>query len=149
MVGAPSIFSIGDCTASSYAPTAQVASQQGAYLATVFKNLAKKEKLEAKLKVEGEVSFWFLVMVFGDEGKGREVRVRVHVQERRTIFMLGGLPSALPVFRSSSTCADHPFLVAGQRRGGGSDEEAAAAIREGAPAVPLYASGIVGVYWIG
>ncbi|TFK95584.1 FAD/NAD-P-binding domain-containing protein [Pterulicium gracile] len=61
MVGAPSIFSIGDCTASSYAPTAQVASQQGAYLATVFKNLAKKEKLEAKLKVEGE-------------GKGREVR---------------------------------------------------------------------------
>lgn len=56
MVGAPSIFSIGDCTASSYAPTAQVASQQGAYLATVFKNLAKKEKLEAKLKVEGEAN---------------------------------------------------------------------------------------------
>ena len=52
MLGAPSgsIFAIGDCTASSYAPTAQVASQQGAYLATVFKNLSRREKLEGKVR---------------------------------------------------------------------------------------------------
>ncbi|KAK7040801.1 NADH:ubiquinone oxidoreductase, partial [Paramarasmius palmivorus] len=40
---------LGDCTSTSYAPTAQVASQQGAYLARVFAQLAKKDNLEAKL----------------------------------------------------------------------------------------------------
>ncbi|KAG1840375.1 NDE2, mitochondrial external NADH dehydrogenase [Suillus subalutaceus] len=49
MKGARDIFAIGDCTASSYAPTAQVASQQGSYLSRVFKLLAKKDKLEADL----------------------------------------------------------------------------------------------------
>jgi NADH:ubiquinone reductase (non-electrogenic) len=47
MKGAGDIFAIGDCTASSYAPTAQVASQQGAYLSRIFKLLAKKDKIEA------------------------------------------------------------------------------------------------------
>ena len=44
-----SIFAIGDCTATSYAPTAQVASQQGAYLARLFKQMARKDNLQAKL----------------------------------------------------------------------------------------------------
>ncbi|EJD07927.1 FAD/NAD-binding domain-containing protein [Fomitiporia mediterranea MF3/22] len=43
------IFAIGDCTASAYAPTAQVASQQGAYLARAFKQMAKRDTLEAQL----------------------------------------------------------------------------------------------------
>lgn len=45
-----SIFAIGDCSVTSYAPTAQVASQEGAYLARVFAQLAKKDELEARLK---------------------------------------------------------------------------------------------------
>ena len=40
-----SIFAIGDCSATSYAPTAQVASQQGAYLGKMFSQIAEKEKL--------------------------------------------------------------------------------------------------------
>jgi NADH:ubiquinone reductase (non-electrogenic) len=44
-----SIFAIGDCTATSYAPTAQVASQQGSYLARLFKQMARKDNLQAKL----------------------------------------------------------------------------------------------------
>ena len=44
-----SIFAIGDCTATSYAPTAQVASQQGAYLARILGHLAKKDNLKNKL----------------------------------------------------------------------------------------------------
>ncbi|KAF8628833.1 hypothetical protein AX17_005893 [Amanita inopinata Kibby_2008] len=44
-----SIFALGDCTASSYAPTAQVASQQGAYLARMLAHMAKKDKLEENL----------------------------------------------------------------------------------------------------
>ncbi|KAF8836478.1 NDE2, mitochondrial external NADH dehydrogenase, partial [Paxillus ammoniavirescens] len=60
MLGAPSIFAIGDCTSTSYAPTAQVASQQGAYLARMFKLIARRDALEAQLesltvsKQEGE-----------------------------------------------------------------------------------------------
>ncbi|KAJ8456277.1 hypothetical protein ONZ45_g18785 [Pleurotus djamor] len=48
MLGTDGIFALGDCTATSYAPTAQVASQQGAYLARVLKRLAKKENLEQR-----------------------------------------------------------------------------------------------------
>jgi NADH:ubiquinone reductase (non-electrogenic) len=44
-----SIFAFGDCTASSYAPTAQVASQQGAYLARLLGHMAKKTNLDGKL----------------------------------------------------------------------------------------------------
>jgi NADH:ubiquinone reductase (non-electrogenic) len=44
-----SIFAIGDCTSSAYAPTAQVASQQGAYLARVLKQMAKRDALQAEL----------------------------------------------------------------------------------------------------
>jgi len=43
------IFAIGDCTATSYAPTAQVASQQGGYLARMLAQMAKKDVLEEKL----------------------------------------------------------------------------------------------------
>ena len=44
-----SIFALGDCTATSYAPTAQVASQQGAYLARIFTQLAKRDALTERL----------------------------------------------------------------------------------------------------
>ncbi|KAJ3576009.1 hypothetical protein NP233_g709 [Leucocoprinus birnbaumii] len=44
-----SIFAIGDCTATAYAPTAQVASQQGAYLARQLHQMAKRDHLEEKL----------------------------------------------------------------------------------------------------
>jgi len=48
VAGADGIFALGDCTATSYAPTAQVASQQGAYLAKLFNRLAKKENLRVE-----------------------------------------------------------------------------------------------------
>lgn len=41
-----SIFAIGDCTATQYSATAQVASQQGAYLARQFKQIAKRDQAE-------------------------------------------------------------------------------------------------------
>lgn len=49
MKGARGIFAIGDCTATSYAPTAQVAAQEGAYLARVFRQLARRDQLAAQL----------------------------------------------------------------------------------------------------
>jgi NADH:ubiquinone reductase (non-electrogenic) len=49
MKGANGIFAIGDCTATSYAPTAQVASQQGGYLARVLHQMAKQDSLHDRL----------------------------------------------------------------------------------------------------
>ncbi|EPQ31531.1 uncharacterized protein PFL1_00864 [Pseudozyma flocculosa PF-1] len=45
-----SIFALGDATATQFAPTAQAASQQGAYLGRVFNQLARLDVLETKLE---------------------------------------------------------------------------------------------------
>jgi NADH:ubiquinone reductase (non-electrogenic) len=59
------IFAIGDCTSTAYAPTAQVASQQGAYLARQLHQKAKHDELESKLsKLEA-----LAATVVGDEEK--------------------------------------------------------------------------------
>lgn len=49
MKGADGIFAIGDCSVTPYAPTAQVASQEGAYIARMLVQMAKKESLEKKV----------------------------------------------------------------------------------------------------
>jgi NADH:ubiquinone reductase (non-electrogenic) len=48
MSGSQNIFVIGDAAATQYAPTAQVASQQGKYLARVFKGLNKADTEDIK-----------------------------------------------------------------------------------------------------
>lgn len=48
------IFAVGDCTATSYAPTAQVASQQGAYLGRVFNLISKQEEMKEQSAVLAE-----------------------------------------------------------------------------------------------
>lgn len=50
MLGTDGIYAIGDCTATQYAPTAQVASQEGAFLASMFGKLGQKRKYELQLK---------------------------------------------------------------------------------------------------
>jgi len=55
--GGDHVFALGDATATSWAPTAQAASQQGTYLAKVFAQLARRDELEKRLenaKAEGE-----------------------------------------------------------------------------------------------
>ncbi|KIO29016.1 hypothetical protein M407DRAFT_21918 [Tulasnella calospora MUT 4182] len=49
LLGVNNVHAIGDGTATSYAPTAQVATQQGRYLTRLLGQIAKKEKLETKL----------------------------------------------------------------------------------------------------
>lgn len=59
LLGAEGIYALGDCTATQYAPTAQVASQQGMYLAQMFGKLGQKAKLEkqlAELRAAGRLS---------------------------------------------------------------------------------------------
>jgi NADH:ubiquinone reductase (non-electrogenic) len=47
--GTRDIWAVGDCAVAGYAPTAQVAGQEGTFLARLFNNMAKTEALEAKI----------------------------------------------------------------------------------------------------
>ncbi|KAM3501128.1 hypothetical protein MY10362_005810 [Beauveria mimosiformis] len=47
--GARDVWAVGDCAVAGYAPTAQVASQEGSFLARLFNNMAKTESLEARI----------------------------------------------------------------------------------------------------
>ncbi|KAJ3240203.1 NADH:ubiquinone oxidoreductase [Chytriomyces hyalinus] len=51
-----SIFALGDCSATKWAPTAQVASRQGAYLANMFGHLANMKREQAQFEQEGKTS---------------------------------------------------------------------------------------------
>lgn len=48
--GTENVWAIGDCTATTYAPTAQAASQQGNYLAKLFNAMARSEYLESDVR---------------------------------------------------------------------------------------------------
>jgi NADH:ubiquinone reductase (non-electrogenic) len=47
--GTQDIYAIGDCAVAGYAPTAQVASQEGAFLARLFNNAAKTSEIEDRI----------------------------------------------------------------------------------------------------
>lgn len=48
--GTRDIWAVGDCAVAGYAPTAQVASQEGNFLARLFNNMAKTESTEARIQ---------------------------------------------------------------------------------------------------
>jgi len=48
--GTRDIWAVGDCAVAGYAPTAQVASQEGNFLARLLNNMAKTEALESKVR---------------------------------------------------------------------------------------------------
>ncbi|KAM7194993.1 putative external mitochondrial NADH-ubiquinone oxidoreductase 1 precursor [Naviculisporaceae sp. PSN 640] len=48
--GTRDIWAVGDCAVAGYAPTAQVASQEGTFLARLFNNMAKTEALEESIR---------------------------------------------------------------------------------------------------
>ena len=47
--GTENVWAVGDCAIANYAPTAQVASQEGAFLARLFNSLAKTEDINTEL----------------------------------------------------------------------------------------------------
>ncbi|PYI08612.1 NADH-ubiquinone oxidoreductase C3A11.07 [Aspergillus sclerotiicarbonarius CBS 121057] len=48
--GTENVWAVGDCAITNYAPTAQVAGQEGAFLARLFNTMAKTEAIEKDLK---------------------------------------------------------------------------------------------------
>lgn len=51
--GTENIWAVGDCAVANYAPTAQVAAQEGAFLAQLFNTMAKTDAIEAEMKELG------------------------------------------------------------------------------------------------
>ncbi|KAF2486130.1 pyridine nucleotide-disulfide oxidoreductase-domain-containing protein [Neohortaea acidophila] len=47
--GTDNIWAVGDCAIANYAPTAQVAAQEGSFLARLFNQMAKTEEIESEL----------------------------------------------------------------------------------------------------
>lgn len=47
--GTENIWAVGDCAITNYAPTAQVAGQEGSFLARLFNTMAKTDQIEADL----------------------------------------------------------------------------------------------------
>ncbi|OQE17075.1 hypothetical protein PENFLA_c025G11065 [Penicillium flavigenum] len=52
--GTDNVWAVGDCAIANYAPTAQVASQEGAFLGRLFNTMAKAEALEKELETLSE-----------------------------------------------------------------------------------------------
>lgn len=48
--GARDIWAVGDCAVAGYAPTAQVAAQEGNFLGRLFNNMAQTEALESRIR---------------------------------------------------------------------------------------------------
>ncbi|KAJ9604212.1 NADH:ubiquinone oxidoreductase [Cladophialophora chaetospira] len=48
--GAENVWAVGDCAIANYAPTAQVAAQEGAFLARLFNTMAKTDAIEAEMR---------------------------------------------------------------------------------------------------
>jgi len=48
--GAENIWAVGDCAVANYAPTAQVAAQEGAFLARLFNTMAKTDAIEEEMR---------------------------------------------------------------------------------------------------
>jgi len=63
--GTENVWAVGDCAVANYAPTAQVAAQEGAFLARMFNNMAKTHEIEGQL---GELS------VTQETAKSKEAR---------------------------------------------------------------------------
>lgn len=85
--GAPEIFALGDAAATDCPPTAQVANQQGAYLANVFQQLARVDAIEAKLKA-----------ITLQQSKSSEVMAETHRLEKK----LERLQSSIKAFKYTS-----------------------------------------------
>jgi NADH:ubiquinone reductase (non-electrogenic) len=78
--GTRDVWAVGDCAVSGYAPTAQVASQEGAFLARLFNNMAMTEHLEAHID---ELSAGLNMQPGGDSARVAEEIERCEKQLRR------------------------------------------------------------------
>ncbi|KAJ7575319.1 hypothetical protein C8J56DRAFT_1007722 [Mycena floridula] len=111
------IFAIGDCTATSYAPTAQVASQQGAYLGRLFKGIAKREALEARTEATDST-----LTSKREENKGEAAEIEQDVNKQLAKVKFRPFhyshQGSLAYIGSDKAIADLPFMNGNIASGG-------------------------------
>ncbi|KAJ6466912.1 pyridine nucleotide-disulfide oxidoreductase-domain-containing protein [Mycena sanguinolenta] len=112
------IFAVGDCTASSHAPTAQVASQQGAYLARAFAQRVKRDGLQAQVE-ELERS---AAMILHDDERKKTLDELEGVKRQLAKFKIRPFSyshqGTLAYIGSDKAIADLPFLNGSVATGG-------------------------------
>ncbi|KAJ7472304.1 pyridine nucleotide-disulfide oxidoreductase-domain-containing protein [Mycena galericulata] len=113
-----SIFAIGDCTSSSHAPTAQVATQQGNYLAHAFAQRVKGDNLKAQL-AELEAS---AAMILHDDERKKVLAEAENVKRQLSKFKIRPFTyshqGTLAYIGSDKAIADLPFLNGSFASGG-------------------------------
>ncbi|KAF9004592.1 hypothetical protein BDQ17DRAFT_1354300 [Cyathus striatus] len=113
-----SIFAIGDCTATSYAPTAQVASQQGAYLARLLQQIAKRDKLQEELVAAQRAA----AIASDEEGKKKAISDAQSLQSQVAKVKLRPFQyshqGSLAYIGSDKAIADLPFMNGNFASGG-------------------------------
>lgn len=116
------LFALGDCTATSYAPTAQVASQQGSYLARVLHQIAKQDKIKREIAaLERGVVSTSATAVGGEEEEKEPVEVRKKKLEKQLEKVSKLKPfeyshqGSLAYIGSEKAIADLPFSTGNVR----------------------------------
>lgn len=88
--GCDDIFALGDCTATSYAPTAQVASQQGKWLAKRFNQMARTDELAQSIEIAQKAGKWEQVPTLQKMLKKAEKYKPFHYTHAGTLAYVGG-----------------------------------------------------------
>ncbi|KAE8349196.1 hypothetical protein BDV28DRAFT_160699 [Aspergillus coremiiformis] len=83
--GTENVWAVGDCAITNYAPTAQVASQEGAFLARLFNTMAKTEAVETELKLLSDAQ----AQKSGDERNQIFDEIRERQKQLRRIKQIG------------------------------------------------------------
>lgn len=101
VLGAEHIWAMGDCTQTAYAPTAQVASQQGGYIARQLNQAAQASRIEAALEDPA---------ILADSAKVEKLRSQLAKAQKMLPFHYSHQGS-LAYVGSEKAIADIPFIV--------------------------------------
>jgi len=117
--GTENIWAVGDCAVANYAPTAQVAAQEGAFLARLFNQMGKTNDIDVELKELSEAQ---------EKAPNKEARDKVFDQikelqkRRRRIKQVGPFEyshqGSLAYIGSEKAVADISWLSGNVATGG-------------------------------
>ncbi|KAM0249805.1 hypothetical protein ACHAP5_002674 [Fusarium lateritium] len=116
--GTRDIWAVGDCAVAGYAPTAQVASQEGSFLARLFNNMAKTDSQEGRIK---ELSSSLNLK----QGNSAEIAAEIETLERQLRRIKDVKPfryshqGSLAYIGSEKAVADVPWFNGNIASGGG------------------------------
>src|SRR4051794_30458575 len=84
--GTENVWAVGDCAIAKYAPTAQVAAQEGNFLARLFNSMAKAESLEKEISFLNKIS---VVTKDKAEREAAEKEIKEVVKQLRRVKKMG------------------------------------------------------------